>query len=96
MTHEPTRQTPPVIPIVPLAARSLSCPISANSPSFPTRSVATSLAHLDCRKPLTLIVAGHTRKPSIGILRWLHSRISNSMVKRMNSPVQAAKVHVRG
>ena len=58
MTHEPTRQTPPLIPIVPLAARSLSCPISANSPSFPTRSVATSLAHLDCRKPLTLIVAG--------------------------------------
>ena len=41
-------------------------------------------------------VAQTTRKPSIGILRWLHSRISNSMVKRMNSLVQAAKVHVRG
>ena len=64
MTHEPTRQTPPLIPIVPLAARSLSCPISANSPSFPTRSVATSLAHLDCRKPLTLIVAGPLATPA--------------------------------
>ena len=35
-------------------------------------------------------------KHSAGILRWLHSRISNGMLEAMNSLVQAAKVRARG
>ena len=41
-------------------------------------------------------VAGTIRKHSAGILRWLHSRISNGMLEAMNSLVQAAKVRARG
>ena len=36
-------------------------------------------------------VAGTIRAHSDGILRWLHSRISNGMLEAMNSLVQAAK-----
>ena len=36
------------------------------------------------------------RKHSAGILRWLHSRISNGMLEAMNSLIQAAKVRARG
>ncbi len=41
-------------------------------------------------------VARTIRKHSAGILRWLHSRISNGMLEAMNSLVQAAKVRARG
>ncbi len=41
-------------------------------------------------------VAGTVRRHRTGILRWLHSRISNGMLEAMNSLVQAAKVRARG
>ena len=41
-------------------------------------------------------VARTIRKHSAGILRWLHSRITNGMLEAMNSLVQAAKVRARG
>jgi len=44
-------------------------------------------------------VAGTIRVHAAGILRWLHSRISNGMLEAMNLLVQAAKVRalaVRG
>ena len=41
-------------------------------------------------------VAGTIRAHATGILRWLHSRISNGMLEAMNSLVQAAKVRARG
>ena len=41
-------------------------------------------------------VADTVRRHSSGILRWLHSRISNGMIEAMNSLIQAAKVRARG
>ncbi|MCY3737486.1 MAG: ISL3 family transposase [Gemmatimonadaceae bacterium] len=41
-------------------------------------------------------VAATIRAHAAGILRWLHSRISNGMLEAMNSLVQAAKVRARG
>ena len=41
-------------------------------------------------------VAATIRAHATGILRWLHSRISNGMLEAMNSLVQAAKVRARG
>ncbi len=41
-------------------------------------------------------VAGTVRRHRTGILRRLHSRISNGMLEAMNSLVQAAKVRARG
>ena len=41
-------------------------------------------------------VAQTIRRHAAGILRWLHSRISNGMLEAMNSLIQAAKVRARG
>ena len=52
-------------------------------------------AHFQSACPMAT-AAGTIRAHSTGILRWLHSRISNGMLEAMNSLVQAAKVRARG
>lgn len=54
-----------------------------------------SLAEASGLPPMAT-VARTIRANSAGILRWLHSRISNGMLEAMNSLVQAAKVRARG